>query len=293
MSSSKTEKETQKEGSAPALASASASASAPQVPNTGAPQVPNTIIKVSKFKILSDLSEVDQSWSIARISKEAYPSSWAPVFNPLSEEFDACGKIIEDDEKENGRIVPLRRNIYKAFELTALKDVKVIIIGQDPYHQIGEDGFPRAQGFSFSVSKQDVIPVSLRNIFKELTTDLPDFKAPNHGCLEGWAKQGVLLLNASLTTREGQANAHKGVWEFFISKTLTEIGKQGKPCVVMLWGAEARKVMNKLKFSNYHILESAHPSGFSASKFYGCKHFSKCNKHLISKGEKAINWGDL
>lgn len=191
------------------------------------------------------------------------------------------------DEYEKGVVYPSKDNIYKAFELTPLNKVKVLILGQDPYHNVNQ-----AHGLSFSVlPSQTKLPPSLKNIYKELEDDLGCY-IPNNGFLEKWAKQGVLLLNTVLTVREHEANSHKGKgWEKFTDAVISILNKQDRPIVYMLWGGPSQKKEILLDNPKHKILEAPHPSPLSAYRgFFGCKHFSQANMFLVENGEKEIDW---
>ncbi len=197
-------------------------------------------------------------------------------------------KLFKFLEKEKGEVYPEKKNIFKAFFLTPFKDVRVVILGQDPYH-----GPHQAQGLCFSVMNGCKIPPSLKNIYKELQDDL-GINPVGHGCLEKWAKQGVLLLNAILTVRNGEplSHAEKG-WERFTDTVIEKLFLKKDPVVFLLWGKFAQSKCKSVLHENcdHHlILTAAHPSPFSAKKFLGCKHFSKANEFLISVGKKPINW---
>ena len=186
-------------------------------------------------------------------------------------------------EYNHYRIFPNMNDIFNALKMADYSDIKVVIIGQDPYHEEGQ-----AHGLSFSVQKGIQIPPSLMNIYKELNTDLGCY-IPNNGYLEKWARQGVLLLNNVLTVRKGQANSHKECgWETFTDRVIIELNKREKPIVFMFWGACARKKETLVTNKNHYILKAAHPSPLSAyNGFFGCKHFSKANDFL---GKDAIDW---
>ena len=191
-------------------------------------------------------------------------------------------------EKEKGEVFPSKEEIFEAFNLTCFSNVKVVVLGQDPYHRRGQ-----AHGLSFSVKKGVPIPPSLKNIYKELHVDL-GVKPSNHGCLENWAKQGVLLLNATLTVRKGEplSHAEKG-WECFTDFVIEKLYKREDPLVFLLWGRFAQnkcKTVLHGKTKNHLILTAGHPSPLSAKKFLGCKHFSKVNDFLKNQGSKPINW---
>ncbi|MGE4282103.1 MAG: uracil-DNA glycosylase [Clostridia bacterium] len=183
-------------------------------------------------------------------------------------------------------IYPEKYNIFEALKLTAYKDVKVIIIGQDPYH--GEN---QAHGLAFSVQKGVGIPPSLINVFKELVTDLNCYM-PNNGYLVPWAKQGVLLLNTSLTVVGNIANSHRNKgWEFFTDKIIQLLNKKDTPIVFLLWGNNAKDKSKYITNKKHLILSSVHPSPLSAHRgFFGCKHFSKANKFLKETGQTEMDW---
>lgn len=182
-------------------------------------------------------------------------------------------------------VYPEMNNIFNAIKLTPYENVKVVIIGQDPYHGRGQ-----AHGLCFSVNKGVETPPSLKNIYKELKSDLK-IEPPTHGCLIDWAKEGVLLLNTVLTVREGEANSHKGKgWEELTDRIIIELNKREKPIVFILWGNNAKTKEALITSEKHLILKSAHPSPLSAHNgFWGCKHFSKANEFLRQFGEE-INW---
>ena len=192
------------------------------------------------------------------------------------------------NEYKNRTIYPNMNDIFNALKYTSFNDTKVCIIGQDPYH-----GFGQAHGLCFSVKSGVKLPPSLKNIFKELESDIEGFKAPvNSGELTGWAKQGVLLLNNVLTVREANPNSHKGMgWEIFTYRIILELNKKDTPVVFLLWGNNA---ISKAKIIDNPIhtkLTSVHPRPLSAyGGFFGCKHFSKTNQILTNAGIKPINW---
>ncbi|RPA56944.1 uracil-DNA glycosylase [Aerococcus agrisoli] len=186
----------------------------------------------------------------------------------------------------NDRIYPDASNIYEAFRLTPFDQVKVVILGQDPYHQPGQ-----AHGLSFSVQKGVKIPPSLRNIYKELQNDLA-IEPANHGNLTSWAEQGVLLLNAVLTVPDSQANAHKGKgWEVLTDAAITALNGKETPVVFILWGNSAKEKRTLIDESKHFVLTSVHPSPLSASRgFFGSKPFSQANELLVSSGQTPIDW---
>ena len=191
-----------------------------------------------------------------------------------------------DLEYKTQTIYPKQENIFKAFEYTPFSEVKVVIIGQDPYH--GEN---QAHGLCFSVLDGIKFPPSLRNIFKELESDVGK-KTPESGQLDGWAKQGVLMLNTVLTVREGQPTSHKNKgWEIFTQKAIEKLNQRKEPIVFLLWGAHAERIGEAVTNSIHQKLISAHPSPLSARRgFLGCRHFSKTNEILVKNGFSPINW---
>jgi len=194
--------------------------------------------------------------------------------------------FLEDEKKNGAEVFPPENEIFSAFNHTPFDKVKVVILGQDPYHDNGQ-----AHGLCFSVKKGITPPPSLKNMYKELTTDIKGFEAPNHGNLEKWADEGVLLLNASLTVQAHKANSHaKCGWLQFTDAVIKLINDKKSGVVFILWGGFAQKKGNVISRSKHHVIEAAHPSPLSASKFFGCKVFSKTNKYLEEKGETPIDW---
>ena len=223
-----------------------------------------------------------------RIFMNNIKSSWLEV---LKDEFNKnyYKELMQFviDEYDKGVVYPLKENIYKALELTDLNDVKVVILGPDPYHNINQ-----AHGLSFSVlPSQPVLPPSLKNIFKEIHDDIGCY-IPNNGYLEKWAKEGVLLLNTVLTVREHEANSHKDKgWEVFTDSIIEILNKQDRPIVYMLWGGPAQKKEKMLNNPKQLILKAPHPSPLSSYRgFFGCKHFSKANEFLSQNGLEPIDW---
>lgn len=189
-------------------------------------------------------------------------------------------------EYSHYRVFPEMHDIFNSLKLADYDDVKVVIIGQDPYHEIGQ-----AHGLSFSVKPGVIIPPSLKNIYKELNSDLGCY-IPNNGFLEKWAKQGVLLLNNVLTVREGEANSHRDCgWELFTDEVIRKLNESDKTVVYLFWGACAAKKEALVTNPKHYILKSVHPSPLSANRgFFGCKHFSKANAILEANGINPIDW---
>ena len=220
----------------------------------------------------------------------------------MSEELNTWGEALKDEfekpyfkqlynfvmmeyQKETP-IYPPKSDILNALRSTPLDKVKVVILGQDPYHNAGQ-----AHGLSFSVNKGIAIPPSLLNIYKELRDDLGCY-IPNNGDLTKWARQGVLLLNAILTVRAHQANSHQGKgWEQFTDAVIEAVNAQDRPIVIFLWGAPAGKKAKMLTNPKHLVLKAPHPSPLSAYRgFFGCKHFSKANEFLKANGVEPIDW---
>lgn len=190
------------------------------------------------------------------------------------------------DEYENYQVYPKPSDIFNSLKYVDYDDLRVVIIGQDPYH-----GPNQAHGFSFSVLPGNKIPPSLLNIYKELQAELGLY-IPNNGYLIKWAKQGVLLLNRSLTVRSSEPNSHSNIgWERFTERIIQEINKIDRPIVFMLWGNNAKELSQHLDNPRHLILKSSHPSPFSANRgFFGCGHFARTNEFLRSKSLEEIDW---
>ena len=189
-------------------------------------------------------------------------------------------------EYEKNLIHPAKEDIFTALRWTGYEDTKVVIFGQDPYH--GEN---QAHGLAFSVKKGVDIPPSLQNIYKELQNEMGLF-IPNNGFLEKWAHQGVLLLNSSLTVRDGEANSHKGKgWERLTDKITEVLNERKKSVIFLLWGNDAKRKKELITAPQHIILEAAHPSPLSASRgFFGCGHFKKVNNMLLAMNKAPIDW---
>ncbi len=209
------------------------------------------------------------------------------LFN--SPTYKALREFLKKEYSERD-IYPPMYDIFNSLKATSFEEVKVVILGQDPYHEEGQ-----AMGLSFSVPKGEKIPPSLVNIYKEITAETGDAMPTESGDLTNWAKQGVLLLNAVLTVRAHQANSHKGKgWEQFTDGVIKVISEQKEGVVFLLWGANARSKKALIDQTKHLVLESAHPSPLSAyNGFFGNGHFVKANKYLISHGKEAVKWSDL
>ena len=191
-------------------------------------------------------------------------------------------------ERAAGTLVyPPAADVFNAFKVTEFGQVKVVILGQDPYHGAGQ-----AHGLSFSVQAGVAPPPSLVNIYKELADDIAGFQIPAHGCLQHWAEQGVLLLNTVLTVRAGQAHSHAALgWETFTDRVIAMLNQEREGLVFLLWGSHAQKKGAFIDRSRHCVLTAPHPSPLSAYRgFFGCKHFSQANAYLQQQGLAAIDW---
>ena len=217
--------------------------------------------------------KIEQSW------KDALGSEFDKPY------FASLVRFLHNEKAEGRRIFPPGSQIFKAFELTPVGDVKVVILGQDPYHGPGQ-----AHGLSFSVPENMPAPPSLKNIFKEIETDL-GVRMSGYPNLEKWARQGVLLLNAVLTVRSGEAASHSKVgWQEFTDAVIKYISAECEGVVFMLWGNFARTKSELIDHSRHCVLEAAHPSPLARGAFFGCRHFSKANAYLAAHGRTQIDW---
>ena len=216
------------------------------------------------------------------------PPEWQPVLQDVlqSGRSHALAKMLEARESAGTPVYPPKPHRFRALELIAPKDVKVVILGQDPYHGKGQ-----AHGLAFSVLPDTRIPPSLRNLFKEMQLDL-GLEQPGYGFLESWAKQGVLLLNTVLSVEEGRPGSHQGMgWEDITDAVIAHVGSMQSPSVFMLWGSHAQKKKPLINPKRHLILEAPHPSPLSAHRgFLGCGHFGKANGFLKQSGLAKIDW---
>ena len=214
------------------------------------------------------------------------PESWRDVLrNEISQPYFADLSEFVLRERKAFTVFPSEREVFTALQLTSPHDVRVVIVGQDPYHGAGQ-----AHGLSFSVQHGTRIPTSLRNIYAELHSDL-DIPLPSHGNLEAWAQQGVLLLNSTLTVREGEAGSHAGHgWETFTDAIISYLGSSQEHIVFVLWGAHAGKKTSLID-QHHTVITSVHPSPLSAHRgFFGSRPFSQANRALSNRNQPEINW---
>jgi uracil-DNA glycosylase len=221
------------------------------------------------------LVQIDPSWK--EILKDEFESEYMKKLLNYLDERESAGVII----------YPPKGLIFNAFLQTPFCKVRVVILGQDPYHGPGQ-----AHGLSFSVENDVSFPPSLKNIFKELTNDIPGFVKPENGNLTHWATQGVLLLNTTLTVEAGKPSSQqKQGWEIFTDHVISKLSDEKQNLVFLLWGKHAQSKKTLIDTKKHVVLEAAHPSPFSAHNgFLGCRHFSKTNHILIEKGQKPIEW---
>jgi len=217
------------------------------------------------------------------------PNTWQDLIATEKQQayFQQALEFVEQ-EREHGKVIyPAQDDVFSAFESTPLDQVKVVILGQDPYH-----GPNQAHGLCFSVLPEVKTPPSLVNMYKELAQDIDGFTIPSHGYLQSWAKQGVLMLNTVLTVEQGKAHSHaKCGWETFTDRVIECLAQQGSGIIFLLWGAHAQKKGKMIDTVKHHVLTAPHPSPLSAHRgFFGCKHFSQVNQILESKGMAPIDW---
>lgn len=217
-----------------------------------------------------------------------YDDSWKDIIkSEFKKSYMQNLSIFVQNERRSHIVFPPSELVFNAFALTPFDETKVVILGQDPYHNVGQ-----AHGLSFSVPKGIVPPPSLKNIYKELEQDIEGFVIPRSGDLTSWASQGVLLLNATLTVRAHQAASHqKQGWESFTDNIIKQISQRLQNVVFLLWGSYAAKKEILIDTKKHLVLKSVHPSPLSAHRgFFGCKHFSKANQYLIQHNRKPIHW---
>ena len=216
-------------------------------------------------------------------------TTWQDALGPQKEaEYFTRLMARIQSEREAGKVIyPPQQDVFNALRYTPLESVKVVILGQDPYHGAGQ-----AHGLCFSVLPGVKTPPSLVNIYKELATDIDGFVIPEHGTLTSWAEQGVLLLNTVLTVEQGKAHSHaKWGWETFTDAVIDAVNRHQQGVVFLLWGSHAQKKGKHIDTSKHHVLSAPHPSPLSAHRgFLGCKHFSQTNQLLSSQNKSPINW---
>lgn len=243
--------------------------------------------------LVQDRSVITPDMTIYEMATEYPPFGWETVFSNADKELKLVSHIIS----HQGPYFPRLPDLFKAFDECPLSSVRVVILGQDPYHAVNEStGRPQANGMAFATSLGCPTQPSVRNIYQEIKNEYPSFQTPNHGDLTGWANQGVLLLNTCLTVKPHEAGSHKEMWNGFITKVLEAINQANPDCIYLLWGSKAIKFSQRLSQKAVKLCAS-HPSPFSASKgskdapaFFGCGHFLQTNQALAKLGKPMINW---
>uniref|UniRef100_A0A6B2LDE6 Uracil-DNA glycosylase n=1 Tax=Arcella intermedia TaxID=1963864 RepID=A0A6B2LDE6_9EUKA len=248
-----------------------------------------------KRKIEEKEEEVEDQPKKKIVKKEVVPYNYedgleAGWKNLLSSEFEnEYYKEIKEfvaTERQSSVVYPADEEVFSAFQYTPLDQVKIVIIGQDPYFNPNQ-----AHGLSFSVKKGTAVPPSLNRIYNVLEKTIPGFKKPKHGYLESWARQGVLMINATLTVRKGKANSHANCgWQNFTKAVLGQLSENKSGLIFFLWGTFAQKLGKIIDKSKHHILEAAHPSPMSGDKWNSCNHFAQANDLLKEMGKEPIDW---
>ncbi|MEZ9998330.1 uracil-DNA glycosylase [Vibrio lentus] len=217
------------------------------------------------------------------------PKTWESIINDEREKeyFQSVLAFVEQQRNSGKTVYPPQEQVFSAFDMTPFESVRVVILGQDPYH-----GANQAHGLAFSVLPGVKIPPSLRNMYKELAQDIEGFEIPSHGYLDTWASQGVLMLNTVLTVEEEKAHSHaKCGWETFTDTIIAELNQRSEPIIFLLWGAHAQKKGQAIDADKHHVLVAPHPSPLSARRgFFGCQHFSMTNELLSSINQQPIDW---
>jgi uracil-DNA glycosylase len=242
-----------------------------------------------KLKIIEEREKISNDWSVEKLVSLYVPPTWEAVFEGAKHELKDISDLLEEDRVEGARRVPDNCDLFRIFYLVPLHKVKVVIFGMDPYINLLPDGKPQAMGMSFSVPRGAPIPPSLRNIYKVLKGTVAGFEVPNHGDLSNWTTQGLMLLNACLTTRLGVSGAHKSLWAGFIKKVIVAILEANPNTIFLLWGNEAQK-LKKIIGSRATILESSHPSPLGCKLFLQCNHFNEVNEILTKQKKTPIDW---
>ncbi|WP_281214215.1 uracil-DNA glycosylase [Shewanella insulae] len=216
-------------------------------------------------------------------------SQWQDFIDQEAQQeyFGRLQAFVQGERDAGKAIYPAKEQVFSAFELTPLDRVRVVLIGQDPYHGEGQ-----AHGLCFSVQPGVKVPPSLVNMYKELASDIDGFEIPEHGYLAKWAEQGILMLNTVLTVEQGKAHSHaKAGWEIFTDNALKLLNAQNRPIIFVLWGGHAMKKGKFIKAEQHQLVSGPHPSPLSAYRgFFGCKHFSKINELLQASGQPPIDW---
>ena len=256
----------------------------------------NNIMTVMITKPYPEIDEDDDKWTINKIAREATPHGWEDVFKASLKEIDNVSRFLKGQY-----YFPLKKDLFRAFYYTPLEEVKVILIGQDPYPQMDKTRqYPIAQGMAFSMPRNENVSKSMQNVYKELKREYgDDFTIPNHCDLTSWAQQGVLLLNASLTRDPKKSKDDKsqhfdsGLWNNVMKSIITKIKEHNKNVIFIVWGGKAKALLNLCGLDNVLSLECGHPSPmgrFARIPFEGNDHFIKCNAMLLEQDREPIDW---
>ena len=254
-------------------------------------------LSIKNLETLNSIVQDDDNWTIKKISQECIPNGWEEVFKEASDVLQCISDNIFD--KSRNTFFPLKRDIFRALRETPLNKVRVVLFGQDPFHNVSSnDGLPAAMGLSFSTRRGENIQPSTRNMYNEIKRVIPDFIIPDHGDLTGWARQGILLLNISLTVEPGQPNSHGKfkIWLPFIQILLKAIAKIRPQCIYLLFGKDALSI-NTMINQNAKKIICSHPSPFSFNRgefpFNQSGFAALIDKYLIEQGDKPIYWNIL
>ena len=216
-------------------------------------------------------------------------TSWLEALEPHKESIERIFNLISKKETSHGEFYPLKKDVFNFLKITPLDKVSVVIWGQDPYPTLLKDGTPRAQGYSFGVHKDDVVPLSLQNVFKEIKSDFPMFEIPDNGDLRYLGERGVLFMNQALTYCPKEPKLYLKMWNRFTYIIINIINEKIENCIHLLWGKQCEVLAEHIR--SREIFQTSHPSPFSVRRgFIGCKHFLKVNITLQKQGKKQINW---
>lgn len=247
---------------------------------------------VSELRVgsTSSMLQDQQALNVYDVFRLNPPPGWEPLFDIAKHELLKVSKVLADKERNEGTFYPHKKDIFRAFHLIRPEDVSVVIFGQDPYPQTLPDGTPRCTGLAFSQKPSDDVAVSMQNIFREVKRTTKDYEMPDNADLEGWVKQGVMLLNACLTVKPGQPKSHGGIWKPFITKAISYLNDINPNVLYVLWGRDAQQLQGEIIPSACDYIEGPHPAARPPNSFVGCGHFREINEWLAKKGKKQVKW---